>query len=97
VPKARSGRDTTHSATFAARASFCYTLPMDDKPAVTPRARQERQLDEALKETFPASDPVAIGHIDSEAELPTPDQVRQKLARRHLRALIARHEQDARS
>lgn len=64
---------------------------MDDKPAVTPRARQERQLDEALKETFPASDSVAIGHIDGEAKTPTPDQARQKLARRHLRALIERH------
>jgi len=64
---------------------------MDDKPAVTPRARQERQLDDALKETFPASDPVAIQHIDGQAELPTPDQTRQKLARRHLRDLINRH------
>jgi len=70
---------------------------MDDKPAVTPRARQDRQLDEALKETFPASDPVAIGHIDSQGKVPAPDQTRQKLARRQLRALIARHEQDARS
>jgi hypothetical protein len=70
---------------------------MDDKPAVTPRARQDRQLDEALKETFPASDPVAIQHIDGQGEVPTPDQVRGKLARRQLRALIARHEQDARS
>ncbi|MBN9546866.1 MAG: hypothetical protein J0I19_15475 [Alphaproteobacteria bacterium] len=69
---------------------------MDDKPAATPRARQERQLDEALKETFPASDPVAIQHIDGRAETPTPDQARQKLARRRLRSLIDRHEQDAR-
>jgi len=68
---------------------------MDDKPAVTPRARQERQLDEALKETFPASDPVAIGHIDSQGEVPTPDQTRQKLARRRLRNLIDRHEHGA--
>ena len=64
---------------------------MDDKPAVTPRARQERQLDEALRDTFPASDPVAIQHIDGQADLPTPDQVRKKLARRHLRTLIGRH------
>lgn len=69
---------------------------MDDKPAVTPRARQDRQLDEALKETFPASDPVAIGHFDSQAERPAPDRARQKLARRHLRALIDRHDQNAR-
>ena len=64
---------------------------MDDKPAVTPRARQDRQLDEALKDTFPASDPVAIGHLDSQAERTTPAQVRGKLARRQLRALIDRH------
>ena len=70
---------------------------MDDKPAVTPRARQDRQLDEALKETFPASDPVAIQHIDSQAERPAPDQVRQKLARRRLRTLIDRHDLDAQS
>jgi hypothetical protein len=64
---------------------------VDDKPAVTPRARQDRQLDEALKETFPASDPVAIQHIGGQTGMPTPDQARQKLARRHLRALIDRH------
>jgi hypothetical protein len=64
---------------------------MDDKPAITPRARQDRQLDEALKETFPASDPVAIGHIDSQSERPAPDQARRKLARRHLRTLIGQH------
>jgi hypothetical protein len=64
---------------------------MDDKPAITPRARQDRQLDEALKETFPASDPVAIQHIGSQVDMPTPDQVRQKLARRHLRTLIGQH------
>jgi hypothetical protein len=69
---------------------------MDDKPADTPGARQDRQLDEALKGTFPASDPIAIGHIDSHAETPTPDQPRRKLARRHLRALIAQHEQATR-
>jgi len=69
---------------------------MDDKPAVTPRARQERQLDEALRDTFPASDPVAIQHIDGQADTPSPDQVRQKLARRRLRALIGRHDQTTR-
>jgi len=68
---------------------------MDDTPA--DRARQERQLDEALKETFPASDPVAIQHIDGKTGMPTPsqtdqDQARQRLARRHLRALIDRHD-----
>jgi hypothetical protein len=70
---------------------------MDDKPAITPRARQDRQLDEALKETFPASDPVAIQHIGSQAGMPTPDQARGKLARRQLRTLIARHENSAQS
>jgi len=65
---------------------------MDDKPADTARARQERQLDEALKETFPASDPVAIQHIDGLADMPTPGQVRQRLARRRLRTLIDRHD-----
>ncbi|MEO8896390.1 MAG: hypothetical protein ABI450_10970 [Rhizomicrobium sp.] len=67
---------------------------MDDKPA--DRARQERQLDEALKETFPASDPVAIQHIDGHADIPTPSQVRQRLARRRLRTLIDRHDLTAR-
>ena len=64
---------------------------MDDKPADTARARQERQLDEALKETFPASDPVAIQHIGGNAGTPTPSQARQRLARRRLRLLIDRH------
>ncbi|MES2253911.1 MAG: hypothetical protein V4559_02575 [Pseudomonadota bacterium] len=63
---------------------------MDDKPA--DRARQERQLDEALKETFPASDPVAIQYIGSQTDMPMPDQVRQRLARRRLRSLIERHD-----
>ncbi len=40
---------------------------MDDKPADTARARQERRLDEALKETFPASDPVAIQSVSATA------------------------------
>jgi hypothetical protein len=81
---------------------------MDDTPA--DRARQERQLDEALKETFPASDPVAIQHIGGHAGMPArghahqdqpqqdqpQDQSRQRLARRRLRALIDRHDQTAR-
>jgi hypothetical protein len=37
---------------------------MDDKRAN--RARQEKRLDEALKETFPASDPVAIDPVSAE-------------------------------
>jgi hypothetical protein len=41
---------------------------MDDKPADTARARQERRLDEALKETFPASDPVAIQSVSAETD-----------------------------
>jgi hypothetical protein len=64
---------------------------MDDKPDITPRARHDRQLDEALKETFPASDPVAIQHIDSQSDTPTPGQARQKLARRRLRSLVDEH------
>jgi hypothetical protein len=37
---------------------------MDDKRAN--RARQERRLDEALKETFPASDTVAIDPVSAQ-------------------------------
>jgi hypothetical protein len=37
---------------------------MDDKRAN--RARQEKRLDEALKETFPASDPVAIDQVSAQ-------------------------------
>jgi hypothetical protein len=33
-------------------------LPQDD------RAREEDELDEALEETFPASDPIAPGDVD---------------------------------
>ncbi len=39
-----------------------------DKSADNARARQERRLDEALKQTFPASDPVAI-----DIDAPEPD------------------------
>ena len=53
--------------------------------------RTTRVLDEGVEETFPASDPVAIQHIGSQVDRPAPDQVRQKLARRQLRALIDRH------
>ena len=63
---------------------------MDDKPAETARARQERRLDEALQETFPASDPVAIQHIGGTVAL-SPSLARQRLARRRLRGLIHQH------
>ncbi|HEY4274925.1 MAG TPA: hypothetical protein VGM68_05535 [Rhizomicrobium sp.] len=42
---------------------------MDDRHPDTKRARQERRLDEALKETFPASDPISVTPIDK----PDPD------------------------
>jgi len=48
---------------------FCYTPPMDDRHPDKKRARQERRLDEGLKETFPASDPVSVASIDK----PEPD------------------------
>jgi hypothetical protein len=66
---------------------------MDDKPADTARARQERRLDEALTETFPASDPVAIQHIDGTVAPSSPSQARQRLARRRLRSLVDKHRQ----
>jgi hypothetical protein len=70
---------------------------MDDKPV--DRARQERQLDEALKETFPASDPVAINYIGATQDTSLPALAstlasalaRQRLTRRRLRSLIDRH------
>jgi hypothetical protein len=46
-------------------AISCYTPPMDDRHPDKKRARQDRRLDEALKETFPASDPVAIQQVDA--------------------------------
>lgn len=53
-----------------ARADIsCYTLLMDDRHPDKKRARQDKRLDEALKETFPASDPVAVAPIDK----PDPD------------------------
>ena len=64
---------------------------MDDTHADTARARQERRLDEALKQTFPASDPVAIRHIGGAVATPSPDQARQRLARRRLRGLVDQH------
>jgi hypothetical protein len=63
---------------------------MDDTPADTARARQERRLDEALEQTFPASDPIAIQHIGGTVAL-SPNFARQRLARRSLRQLIDRH------
>lgn len=72
---------------------------MDDTDS--PRARQERQLDEALRETFPASDPVAIRYIGATPDLLAPilasPLVRQRLARYRLRSLIERHARFTRS
>jgi len=66
---------------------------MDDTDSS--RARQERQLDEALRETFPASDPVSIRYIGASPALPlpilAPTQARQRLARYRLRHLIDQH------
>lgn len=36
---------------------------MKDKPIKEPRSEQERLLDEALAETFPASDPISVQQI----------------------------------
>jgi hypothetical protein len=36
------------------------------KPPTT--AEQERELDEAIEETFPASDPIAVGHETGDEE-----------------------------
>jgi hypothetical protein len=47
---------------------------MDDKRAN--RARQEKRLDEALKETFPASDPVAIQPVGARWDAAAPDAKR---------------------
>ena len=38
-----------------------------DQPIGPPGHNEEERLDEALKETFPTSDPISI-HIESEAE-----------------------------
>ena len=47
---------------------------MDDKRAN--RASQEKRLDEALKETFPASDPIAIQPVGARWDAATPDAKR---------------------
>ncbi|WER48296.1 hypothetical protein CupriaWKF_26240 [Cupriavidus sp. WKF15] len=50
--------------------------PAQDKPApATPDEQIERELDEALEETFPASDPVAV---DTEVLHPRKRKVRSK-------------------
>jgi hypothetical protein len=58
-----------HPYRLAPAFDFCYTLFMDDRHPDKKRARQDKRLDEALKETFPASDPVAVAPIDR----PDPD------------------------
>jgi hypothetical protein len=50
------------------------TLPTSPDRKATPATRDEvidRQLDEALKETFPASDPIAV-----DTDVPTPEPKR---------------------
>jgi len=49
---------------------------MKDKPAE--RARQERLLDEALQETFPASDPVSTQQILTVGAATGPDVLRKR-------------------
>ena len=36
----------------------------DGRPTSGSDPKTEAQLDEAIEETFPASDPIAIGHIE---------------------------------
>ena len=36
----------------------------DGQPTSGSDPKTDAQLDEAIKETFPASDPIAIGHIE---------------------------------
>jgi GNAT superfamily N-acetyltransferase len=54
------------AAFIAAHPEFANMVVTRDAPApvneAAKRAHQEAQLDEALKETFPASDPIAVGN-----------------------------------
>jgi hypothetical protein len=43
--------------------AFQTATRMKDKPIKEPRSEQERLLDEALAETFPASDPISVQQI----------------------------------
>jgi len=45
----------------------------DHKAAGSGRTKaQERELDEALEDTFPASDPVSVGHATGDEEIYAP-------------------------
>lgn len=54
-------------------------MGMTDKPVADRKAgeggrtkAQERELDEALEDTFPASDPVSVGHATGDEEIFAP-------------------------
>lgn len=72
---------------------------MDDiestKPDPLPRAELERQLDNALEQTFPASDPVTIGEpTTSEPERPVhcrPAQLDTELVNELAKNVAAKH------
>jgi hypothetical protein len=56
----------------------------DEKPAKTPKARENRRIDEQVEESFPASDPPAFmggKHIvgaPQKRETPAPECVKPK-------------------
>jgi hypothetical protein len=75
---------------------------LDEKPS---KAELERQLDDALKQTFPASDPITVGEptgfipdrpVDRQAPLTDTDLVNElaaKVEERHAKANSASQEQ----
>ena len=51
------------------------------KPPETTRQAQERKLDGALKDTFPASDPLPQGHVTGDEDVPEVDRQTPRLDR----------------
>lgn len=58
----REGSSAAHADDAAAAA------PGDLAPDENLRERQERLLDEAVQETFPASDPIAVADVTETAD-----------------------------
>ena len=74
------------TSVFRAFLLLAWAPPILDAMARKPRSRseEERKLDEALEESFPASDPVSVGHNDhpgSPASPPVDNEGRETSSR----------------
>jgi len=58
VPRGAGGRKPGDAPAAPAPADAATTLPEQDRDAII-----DRELDEALKESFPASDPIAVDTV----------------------------------